>query len=161
MITLHRVLQAIALSSLLLTGGTCAGEKDDAGVALQHPPFLISGTVIAPATKIALIVILDEQGRALQALRLHEGETVNGYQVAQIREEHVLFERDGHTFLVRVGNDRQGRATDVVVPVARKREIAGEFVPPPNNIEEIKKQTDLVIERLKGNPGVPKGTGAA
>src|SRR2546428_11202944 len=102
----RRVVGTVALSGLLLLVGLLvgvsawAGEEGHEGDApaaagpSQAPPLLVTGTVISPPTKIALIVILDEQGKATAERKLHEGEAVNGYRIAKIQQDTVYFERD-------------------------------------------------------------------
>ena len=152
---LHRVARAAVLPSLLLLIGAAAWAEE----APQAPPFLVSGTVISPPSKLATVVILDEQGKAMGELMLHEGEAVNGYRIAKIQQDTVFFERDGQTFPIRVGNDRQPipTAIHVVTPYERKKEKPAHFIPPPDNIGDIRKQTETLMERLKENPEFQKG----
>ena len=163
----RRVIRAVALSGLLLLAGVSAwageeGDKGNSPAAAVHthaPPLLVTGTVISPPTKIALIVILDEQGKALSEIKLHEGEAVEGYRITKIQQDTVFFERDGQTFPIRVGNNRRPVPTtiEVVTPYERKKEKPANFIPPPDDIEDVKKQTETFMERLKENPEFQKG----
>jgi type II secretory pathway component PulC len=163
----RRVVWAVALSGLLLLVGVraWAGEEGHTGnspvtaVPTHAPPLLVTGTLISPPTKVALIVILDEQGKATRELKLHEGEDVNGYRITTIRQDTVYFERDGRTFPIRVGNNRQPIPTtiNIVTPYERKKEKPANFVPPPGDIEDIKKQTETFMERLKESAEFQKG----
>ena len=81
-----------------------------------------------------------------------EGAVVAEYRVVSIHLGRVVFERDGHTFFVRVGTERQDAPT--LAPATqsvRKRPAPLTIVAPPANIEEIRQQTRALIERLKAN----------
>jgi type II secretory pathway component PulC len=161
--------RGIALSGLMLLAGVSAWADEDkesslakngepGSVVVQAPPFLVVGTVLSPDTKVVAITILDEQGKSTRALKLHEGDSVEGYRVARIEMDQVLFERDGRTFPIRVGNDRQpAQRIAPAIPYERKKPVRAEFVAPPDNIEEIRKQTDEFVQRLKENPEFQKG----
>jgi hypothetical protein len=163
----RRVVCAVALSGLLLLAGGSAwageeghkGNSPEAAVPTHAPPLLVAGTLISPPTRIALIVTLDEQGKATGERKLHEGEDVNGYRIAKIRQDMVYFEKDGRTFPIRVGNNRQPVPTtiNIVTPYERKKEKPTNFIPPPDDIEDLKKQTETFMERLKGSPEFQKG----
>jgi hypothetical protein len=126
----RRVVCAVALSGLLLLVGVSAwaGEEEHKGnspettVPTHVPSLLVAGTLISPPTRIALIVILDEQGKA-------------------------------------TGNNRQPIPTTikVVTPYEQKKEKPANFIPPPDDIEDIKKQTETFVERLKESPEFQKG----
>jgi type II secretory pathway component PulC len=138
--------------------GSLANEGEPARVVVQPPPFLVVGTVLSPETKVVALTILDDQGNSTRAVKLHEGDSVEGYRVAKIQMDQVLFERDGQTFSIRVGNDRQPAPRIApAIPYQRRKEVRGEFVSPPDNIEEVRRQTDEFIQRLKGNPEFQKG----
>lgn len=135
-----------------------AKNGEPGSVVVQAPPFLVVGTVLSPQTKVVAITILDEQGKSMRDVKLHEGESVEGYRVAKIQMDQVLFERDGQTFPIRVGNDRQpAPRTAPAVPYERKKEVRAEFVSPPDNLDEVRKQTEELIQRLKANPEFQKG----
>jgi len=167
LMTPRRVVCAVALLGLLLLAGVSAwageeGNKGDspaAAMPTHAPPLLVAGTVISPPTRIALIVILDEQGKATSERKVHEGEDVNGYRIAKIHQDMVYFERDGRTFPIRVGNNRQPIPTtiNVVTPYERKKDKPANFIPPPDDIEDVKKQTETFMERLKESPEFQKG----
>src|SRR6185436_470858 len=112
------------------------GNSPAAAVPTHVPPLLVSGTLISPPTRIAVIVILDEQGQATGERKLHEGEEVNGYRIAKIHQDMVYFERDGRTFPIRVGNLPQSSPTtiNIVTPYERKKDKPANFIPPPDDI---------------------------
>ena len=163
----RRVVCAVALSGLLLLVGVSAwageeehkGDSPEAAVSTHVPSLLVAGTLISPPTRIALIVILDEQGKATGERKLHEGEDVNGYRIAKIHQDMVYFERDGRTFRIRVGNNRLPIPTtiSIVTPYEGKKEKPANFIPPPDDIEDVKKQTEAFVERLKESPEFQKG----
>ncbi len=163
----RRVAWAVAFSGPLLLVGVHAWAAEEghegprpAAVAPRHAPLLlVTGTVIAPPTKIALIVTLDDQGKATGERKLHEGEDINGYRIAKIQQDTVYFERDGQTFPIRVGNNRSPLPTaiEIVTPYQRQKDKPANFVPPPENIEDVKRQTETFMERLKESPEFQKG----
>jgi type II secretory pathway component PulC len=163
----RRAVWAGALSGLLLLVCVSAwageeghkGNSPAAAVPTHVPPLLVTGTLISPPTKIALIVILDEQGQATGELKRHEGEDVNGYRIVKIREDMVYFEKDGRTFPIRVGNNRQPIPTtiNIVTPYVRKKDKPANVIPPPGDIEDVRKQTEAFMERLKDSPEFQKG----
>jgi hypothetical protein len=70
-----------------------------------------------------------------------------------IHPGRVVFERDGRTFFVRVGAERQDApALGAPPPYARKHPAPPAVVAPPANLEEIRRQSRAFIERLKANP---------
>lgn len=133
-------------------------EKADAA-----PPFRVTGTVIAPPERFVHLLVLDEKGNEEGTLRVREGEAVKGYLVKQIDNHRVYFEREGKTVRIDVGNDRP--AIEEPTPrlnkapnqqPAQQKERKATFIPPPDNIEEIKKQTDAFVEKLKDHPEFKK-----
>jgi hypothetical protein len=146
------------LGLLVLGGGAWAGEEGDARTSPGAPPFLVSGTIVSPPTRIALIVILDEQGKAVSEVKVHQGETLKGYRVVKIDPEEVLFERDGQPSLIRVRNQQQ--PVPVIAPVTpygRKKERPVNVVPPPDDIEAVKKQTEMFMQQLRESSEFQKG----
>lgn len=127
---------------------------DTPTVMVAPPPFRITGTLISPETKVVHLVILDAerqpQGDAISA---QEGETVAAYLVKRIDNHRVYFERDGQLFLMHVGGDRVVQ-DDTPAPTnpAKQKERTGQFIPPPANIEAIRKDTAIYIEQLKEQP---------
>jgi hypothetical protein len=80
------------------------------------------------------------------------------YRVVSIHSDRVVFARDGHTFFVRVGTERQVAPTLGAAPqYARKRAAPLTVVAPPANIDEIRQQIGALVERLKANPEFQKG----
>jgi type II secretory pathway component PulC len=133
---------------------------DKAAVA---PPFRVTGTVIAPPERFVHLLVVDEKGNEEGTMRVREKETVKGYLIKQIDNHRVYFEREGKTFRIDVGNDKPAveehtpgfTKTPEQQPVQQKKRKAT-FIPPPDNIEEIKKQTDAFIEKLKEHPEFKK-----
>jgi len=119
------------------------------------PPFRITGTLLSPETKIVQLVILDAarqpQGAPISA---QEGETVAAYLVQRIDNHRVTFEREGQLFLMHVGGDRVVQDDTPPAPAApvKQKERTANFIPPPANIEEIRKDTAIYIEKLKEQP---------
>jgi type II secretory pathway component PulC len=143
---------------LVLGGGAWAGEEGDARNSPGAPPFLVSGTIVSPPTRIALIVILDEQGKAVGEVKVHEGDTVKGYRVVKIDPERVLFERDGQPSPIRVGNAHHPVPVNApVTPYERRKERPVNVVPPPDNIEDVKKQTETFMQQLRDSSEFQKG----
>lgn len=123
--------------------------------AVPPPPFFIKGTVISPESRLAHVAVLDDGQREKQSYQVREGEMLEGYRLARIDNHRVYFERDGVVFLLPVGASKP--ATEPPVPADARRlvpqkERTGEFVPPPANIEEIRRETDSFVERLRQNP---------
>ncbi len=175
---LSRAVPAVVLScSLLLVGSEprawAAGAQDqEHAVAAEastttEPPqtepqilssLRVSGTVTSPVEKRALIVSVDEQGKQISTVVAKEGDTVLGYLVTRINRDQVSFERGGQTLIIAVGSDRlpdpRPSSPRIVpdVPYQRKKELTVEFVPAPENLEELKKGTDVFFDRLRANP---------
>ncbi len=79
--------------------------------SIPAPPLRLVGTLIVSTTKVAFIVIFDELGKELGALKVREGETVAGYRIAEIEADHVSVERAGQTFLIGLKYDRPRSAS--------------------------------------------------
>ncbi len=127
--------------------------------AVPPPPFFIKGTVISPESRLAHVAVLDDTQREKQTYQVREGETLEGYRLAHIENHRVYFEREGVIFLLPVGGSKP--ATEPPVPADAQRlvpqkERTGEFVPPPANIEEIRRETDSFFEQLRQNPELQK-----
>jgi hypothetical protein len=122
------------------------------------PSLRVSGTLTSPLERRALIVGVDEQGKQISSVVAKEGDTVLGYLVTRINRDQVSFERGGQTFIVAVGNDRSGdpmpSSPRMVpdVPYQRKKELTADFVPAPENLDEVKTATDAFFDRLRANP---------
>ena len=80
------------------------------------------------------------------------------YRVVSIHPDRVVFERNGHTFLVRVGTEREDAPTLApAIHYGKQRTAPLTVVAPPANIEELRQQTGAFVERLKANPEFQKG----
>jgi hypothetical protein len=153
---------------LLACAGACASDRDEhegaensQRVDAESPadlPFAVAGTMTAPPTKLAVISMIGTGRRAGAQILAGEGAVVAEYRVVSIHPGRVVFERDGHTFFVRVGAERQDApAQGAPPPYPRKRAAPLTVVAPPANIEEIRQQSRAFIERLKANPQFQNG----
>jgi hypothetical protein len=154
---------------LLACAGACASDRDEHEAAenaqrvdAESPadlPFAVAGTMTAPPTKLAVISMIGPEGRAGAQMLAGEGAIVAAYRVVSIHADRVVFEREGHTFFVRVGAQRQDAPAQGAPPPpsARKRTAPLTVVAPPANIEEIRQQSRAFIERLKTNPQFQNG----
>jgi type II secretory pathway component PulC len=148
---------------LLACAGAWASDNDEHKVTESSPevnaegpadlPFVVAGTMTAPPTKIAVISMMGPEGKAGAQMLASEGAVVAAYRVVSIHPDRVVFERDGRTFVVRVGTEHQDALTPTATtPYVRKRTAPMRVVAPPANIEEIRQQTFALLERLKANP---------
>jgi hypothetical protein len=153
---------------LLACAGACASDRDERETAersqrvdAESPadlPFAVAGTMTAPPTKLAVISMIGPEGRAGAQMLAGEGAVVAEYRVVSIHPDRVVFERDGLTFFVRVGAERQDASAQVALPLhARKRTAPPAVAAPPSNLEEIRRQSRAFIERLKANPQFRNG----
>ncbi len=122
-------------------------------------PLRVVGTATYPPKKSVLIVVLGEQFKPVNSLKVNEGETVEGYRVVRVHMDQVTFERDGQTFEVAVWNERAPVANQRApariipdVPYVSTKEQSAKFISPPANMEEISKGTEVFFERLQQNP---------
>ena len=112
----------------------------------------------APPTKLAVLSMTGSAGQTGDQMFASEGTVVAEYRVVSIHSDRVVFERDGHTFFVRVGTERQVAPAPGAAPQhARKRAGPLTVVAPPANMEEIRQQTGALVEQLKANPEFRKG----
>ena len=117
------------------------------------PPFRISATLLSASQRTAHVQRLDAARKPYGALiAANEGETVDGYRVDRIDNHRVYFKRDGHWFRLDVGADRSEPVATPPPVAAHQKERTGKFIPPPENIEEIRKDTAIYIEKLKEQP---------
>jgi hypothetical protein len=149
----------------------CASDRDEHEAAensqrvdVESPadlPFAVAGTMTAPPTKRAVISMIGPEGRTGAQMLAGEGAIVAGYRVVSIHPDRVVFERDGHSFFVRIGTERPGAPT-LAPPTlyGGKRTAPLTVIAPPANIEEIRQQTGVFVERLKANPEFLKGVDA-
>jgi type II secretory pathway component PulC len=169
----HRTVRTLAAPVFLLLAcaGAWASDDDEHKVTGNSPevnaespaglPFVVAGTMTAPPTKFAVISMIGSEGKAGAQMLASEGAVVAAYRVVSIHPDRVVFERDGHTFFVRVGTERQDALTPTpTTPYVRKRTAPLRVVAPPANIEEIRQQTFALLERLKANPEFQNGVDA-
>src|SRR5678816_2465527 len=132
-VTMNRVQRTVralaAPASLLLAcAGAWASEHDEHKLVQNQPdviaespaglPFAVAGAMTAPPTKFAVISMIGPEGKAGAQMLASEGAVVAAYRVVSIHADRVVFERDGHTFFVRVGTERQDPLTPTT-PFAR------------------------------------------
>jgi type II secretory pathway component PulC len=168
----HRTVRALAAPAFLLLACAGAWASDDdehkitesSQVNAESPaglPFVVAGTMTAPPTKFAVISMIGPEGKAGAQMLASEGAAVAAYRVVSIHPDRVVFEREGRTFFVRVGTERQDELTPTpTTPYVRKRSAPLTVVAPPANIEEIRQQTGAFLERLKANPEFQKRVAA-
>ena len=153
---------------LLACAGVCASDRDEHEAAenpqrvdVESPadlPFAVAGTMTAPPTKRAVISMIGPEGRTGAQMLAGEGAIVAGYRVVSIHPDRVVFERDGHSFFVRIGTERQDAPT-LASPTlyGGKRTAPLTVIAPPANIEEIRQQAGVFVDRLKANPEFQNG----
>jgi type II secretory pathway component PulC len=164
-----RTVRALAVPTFLLLAcaGAWASDNDEhtvtensSEVNAELPaglPFAVAGTMTAAPTKFAVISMIGREGKAGSQMLASEGAVVATYRVASIHADRVVFEREGHTFVLRVGAERQDALTPTpTAPYVRKGSAPMRVVAPPANIEEIRQQTGAFVERLEANPEFQK-----
>ena len=163
-----RTVRALAVPAFLLLA--CAGARasdsehavteNSSEVNAESPaglPFAVAGTMTAPPANVAVISMIGREGKAGSQMLVSEGAVVATYRVVRIHADRVVFEREGHTFFVRIGAERQDALTPTpTTPYVRKGSAPMRVVAPPANIEEIRQQTGAFVERLKANPEFQK-----
>jgi len=163
-----RIVRALAVPAFLLLA--CAGARasdsehaiteSSSEVNAEGPtglPFAVGGTMTSPPTNFAVISMIGRDGKAGSQMLASEGAVVATYRVVRIHADRVVFEREGRTFIVRVGAERQDALTPTpTTPYVRKGSAPMRVVAPPANIEEIRQQTGAFVERLNGNPEFQK-----
>ena len=89
--------------------GAAAVQAGPAAIAtVGAPPFLVTGVVIAPAQRSAMLVVLDDRRREVGVILLREGESFDGYRLAAVEPARVLLEQSGTLFSVPVGRPLSG-----------------------------------------------------
>lgn len=120
-------------SALILLAGSAWGQPaadtppgtDEAQITpLAQPPLRVLGTAILAEKRIAVIELLDEQGRETGVLSVPEGETVHGYRVSRVEVDRVLVDRDGQSLLLAVGH---GPTAPAALPKSQEREQGERF----------------------------------
>ena len=165
----QRTVRALAAPAFLLLAcaGAWASDNDEHKVTENAPevnaespaglPFAVAGTMTAPPTKFAVISMIGREGKPGAQVLAGEGAVVAAYRVISIHPDRVVFAREGHTFFVRVGTERQDALTPTpTTPYVRKRTAPLRVVAPPANIEEIRQQTGAFVDLLKANPEFQK-----
>ena len=118
----------MGISPRSIQTGSEAGDRDEhtataspQGLVTESPaglPFAVAGTMTAPPTKFVVISMMGREGQVLAK----EGAVVAQYRVVSIHADRVVFEREGHTFFVRVGTEHQVPATPTpTTPSVRRR----------------------------------------
>jgi hypothetical protein len=101
-----RTVGAIALT-LCTMAGTASGQLQPQHVLdAEGPPasrLLLSGTVLTPESRSALLVAVDDGGHVTATLRIAEGERFAGYRLVKIEVDRVNLERDGTELVIRLG----------------------------------------------------------
>jgi type II secretory pathway component PulC len=164
-----RTVRALAVAAFLLLA--CAGAwasdnhehavtENSSEVNAERPaglPFAVAGTMTAPSRSFAVISMIGREGKAGSQMLASEGAVVATYRVVSIHADRVVFEREGHTFFVRVGAEGQDALTSSpATPYVRNGSAPLRVVAPPANIEEIRQQTGAFVERLNANPQFQK-----
>lgn len=124
-----------------------------------HLPFRVTGTVLAPREKFVHLLVLDEKGKEEGTVRVREGESIKGYRVTQIENQYASFEKDGQTVRIAVGNDRlvsEEKKPRPRTSQAPPMEMKGRIVPPPENVEEVRKEAERFFEKLREHPEFKK-----
>lgn len=147
---LHAVLIGAVVLGIPVAAGAAAG-----------PTLLVTGTIVAPPGNAAVIVVLDAAGRETGSARVSEGETVNGYRVAAVGPDRVLFEAAGQTFTVRLGGALPATGTDAASrPIeatssGRMASIAvGPDGVPPRDTDERLRRAEPVLKVLREHPRI-------
>lgn len=123
---------------------------------IPPPPFFIKGTVLSPGSRLAHVAVLDDAQREKLVQQVREGETLEGYRLARIENHRVYFERAGVVFFLPVGGSKSAAEPPVpaeariLVPLQKERTAV--FVPPPDNIGEIRQDLEGFVERLRQDP---------
>lgn len=163
-----RTVRALAVPAFLLLA--CAGARatdnqhavteSSTEVSAESPadlPFAVAGTMTAPPTNLAVISMIGREGKAGSQMLASEGAVVATYRVVSIRADRVVFEREGHTFFVRVGAEHQNALTPTpTTPSVSKGSAPMRVVAPPANLEEIRQQAGAFVERLNAHPEFQK-----
>ncbi len=126
-------------------------------------PFVISGTTVAEPTKVAIVLIQGE-GTATAERLVREGDVVSGYRVLAIHHDRVTFERHAESVDVRVGSNGGSSAlsdTAVVIPYRHTKDVLVKIGSPPENIDEVRKQVEALVEQLRGTAAIRNGIDAA
>jgi type II secretory pathway component PulC len=163
-----RTLLALALLAFVLLGCGGAWASNDhqatenrSAVHVESsaaPAVVVTGTMIGPSMKLAVISLMSPEGTAGEQVLASEGEVVGAYRVVSIDADRVVFEREGHRFAIRVGAERRD-ALGPPPPTAayvRTRSAPIRVVAPPPNIDEVRQHARTFVDLLKANPEFQK-----
>jgi len=165
------------MASLLMDRPAYAKDGSD-GISL---PFSIAGTVINPPEKSVLIEPLAnwnsqlESEAAKHSLWFKEGDSVQGYRIVKIFKDRVSLARSGKTYQMAVGYGHfspvvSGKSSDVIivnergvvipslrriepaVPFDHDKAVKAEFIPPPENVSDIRMEAQVFLGELRKSP---------
>jgi hypothetical protein len=150
---------------------------DDPPAAENPPPFTVAGTAITSRQKSVLIVTVgkDKKENHGKETWVHEGESFGDYKVIKVNKDKVLFEHKGKQFLMAVGYGRYSpraassvspaegkdlrgklvppsRAVSPALPAEKDKQTEAKFVPPPENVDEVRANAQSFLSQLRKNP---------
>jgi hypothetical protein len=145
-----------------------------------EPPFTVAGTVIhPPASSVLLKIPVEDSGNGDESEAqqwFHEGDTISGYEIIRIEKDLVIFRHEdriirlavgyGHATMERTSSEQVGPVVspkrgqlipagqEIVpdFPSSNDREIQARFIPPPEDIDDIRKETGIFLEKLVSDP---------
>lgn len=128
-------------------------EAAQSAPAVPPPPFHIKGTLLAGATRAAIISVLSAEGKEGPEQRVAEGEVLAGYRLERINMHRVYFEKDGARFMLVVGGSRPEAEPDTTRGVER-RDINANIVPPPAgmDIEAERRRFEELLGKMQQDP---------
>lgn len=141
------------------------------------PPFTVAGTAITSKQKSVLIVAASEDKKEKHGKEIwvNEGEPFGDYKVIKINKDKVLFEHKGKQFLMAVGygrysprpassispakgKDLRGKlvppseAVSPALPAEKDKQTEARFIPPPENVDDVRENTRSFLSQLRKNP---------
>jgi type II secretory pathway component PulC len=135
-----RAAAAAGFVALALTGPLSAQDAPAPGAAAPRPtpgaaadagpPFLVTGVVITPARRSAMLVVLDESRRQAGVVTVREGESYEGYRLAAVEESGVVLERNGTQFPMVVGRPWEDPGPPAIEPAPASATPARSRRPP-------------------------------
>lgn len=134
--------------------------NEGAAAQIPPPPFFVRGTFVSPEIRTAQVSVHDKDNKVVASYSVKEGDTLEGYLVKGIYNHLVYFERDKAVFVIAVGSSRIEAPSMLPADAFRgnfpQKERTIEFVPPPENIEEVRKQAEAFVDRLRQDPEFQK-----